>query len=62
MTTDKWVKIITDHLFRMQYSMNREVYYGAMEELLRLQSQRLNSHNYGLVHRYAWPTGKEITC
>ncbi len=53
MTTDKWVKIITDHLFRMQYSMNREVYYGAMEELLRLQSQRLNSHNYGLVHRYA---------
>ena len=62
MTTDKWVGAIMDHLIKMRYQMEWDVYAAACGELLRLQSQRRNSHDYGPVHRYAWPTGKEITC
>ena len=52
MTTDRWMAIIARHLIKMQPQMEWEVYMGAWEELLRLQSQRINSHDYGLVHRY----------
>ena len=53
MTTDKWVGAIADHLIKMRHQMGWDVYAAAWEELLRLQSQRINSHDYGLVHRYA---------
>ncbi len=59
MDTDRWMDMIVRHLIKMQPQMEWEVYVEAWEELLRLQSQRINSHDYGLVHRYAWPTGKE---
>ena len=53
MDTDRWMDMIVRHLIKMQLQMEWEVYVEAWEELLRLQSQRLNSHDYGLVHRYA---------
>ncbi len=53
MDTDRWMDTIVRHLIKMQPQMEWEVYVEAWEELLRLQSQRINSHDYGLVHRYA---------